>query len=106
LYVVSVVSEKIPPKPRSILAGLYLAIYVALGIGVQVVLTREAFSEDFATTYGNSWLAEEYQAVVDGPGHGEIDDVDEFRALLRYHAGASAEWDRTKYRPYCVSDDK
>ncbi len=106
LYVVSVVSEKIPPKPRSILAGLYLTIYVALGIGVQVVLTREAFSEDFATTYGNSSLAEEYQAVVDGPGHGEIDNADAFRALLRYDAKASAEWDREEHQPYCVSDDK
>jgi hypothetical protein len=105
LYVFSVVSEKIPARPRSILAGLYLTIYVALGIGVQVILTREAFSEDFATTYGDSSLSEEYQAVVDGPGHGEIDDADAFRVLLRYDARASEEWDRTKHRPYCVSDD-
>ncbi len=105
LYTVSVVAEKIPARPRAIFTGLYLMIYVALGIGFQVVLTREAFSEDFATTYGDSSLSEEYHAAFDGPGHGELDNADAFRVLLRYDAKASAEWDRTKYRPYCVSDD-
>ncbi len=104
LYALSVVSDLIPARLRSMLICVYAAIYVALGIVVQVLLTREAFSSKFAVTYGDGSLAGEYRAVVEGPGQGEVDDLSAFRVLLRYHPKASPAWDRTRHQPYRVID--